>query len=126
MNLLSVVPVVGDIIDKMIPDKDKAAEIKLELAKLDAQESIEQKKVLASMLGNKSLFVAGAIPALIWVGVAAIANNYILLPYFPSLQTVALPGEYWSLLGTVIMGLLGKKLFDGNEIKWGNFHSPKK
>lgn len=36
--------------------------------------------------------------------VAVIANNYIVLPYFPSLHTIAIPSEVWSAM-LVILGV---------------------
>ncbi len=132
MNLLTATPAIGEIINKVIPDPNKRQELSLELAKIDAQETVARLGVLQSMLGNKGVFVAGGIPALIWVGVAAIFNNYVLLPWAgvfgATVPNIELPQYYWLLLGAIISGVLGKKAFDENEIwrKDGTLLSPSK
>ena len=78
MNILELIPGIGSIIDKVIPDPNKKTELKLELAKLDAAEATERLGVLKNMMGHKSLFVAGGIPALIWLVVLYILFNHIV------------------------------------------------
>lgn len=123
MNLLELIPGISGIIDKIIPDPNKQQELKLELAKLDAQENIARMGMLGNMLSNKSFFVAGGIPAIIWLAVVYLATNYILFPLLAGLgmqiAPIQLPGEYWSLLQIVVVGLFGKKVIDGNEWRWG-------
>lgn len=131
MNVLELIPGIGKIIDRIIPDADKKTELKLELAKLDAAEATERLGVLKNMMGHKSLFVAGGIPALIWLVVAYILFNHIVFPLLGAcglhVEPIALPEGYWSLLQTVIIGLFGKKVIDGNEWRWnGKLVSPAK
>lgn len=132
MNILEAVPAVTSIIDKFVPDAKSKQELQLELSRLEVQENTSRLEVLKAMLGNKSLFVAGGIPALIWVGVLAIFNNYVLMPWAAvfgaTIPNVSLPDYYWILLGAIITGILGKKAFDENEI-WradGTLLSPSK
>lgn len=131
MNILELIPGIGSIIDKVIPDPNKKTELKLELAKLDAAEATERLGVLKNMMGHKSLFVAGGIPALIWLAVVYILANYIIFPLLGavglSVTPIQLPDEYWGLLKVVIVGLFGKKVIDGNEWRWnGKLISPAK
>jgi len=83
------------------------------------------------MLSNKSMFVAGGIPALIWLGVIMLFNNYVLLPWAEAFglraPQVILPEQYWTLLGWIITGLFGKKIIDNNAWYWkGKLISPSK
>lgn len=131
MNILELIPGIGSIIDKVIPDPNKKTELKLELAKLDAAEATERLGVLKNMMGHKSLFVAGGIPALIWLVVLYILFNHIVFPLLGGfrlhVEPIALPEGYWTLLQTVIVGLFGKKVIDGNEWRWnGKLVSPAK
>ena len=130
MNLLEIIPGISGIIDKIIPDPNKKEELKLELSKLDAQDTTARMGVLSSIMGHKSIFVAGGIPALIWLAVVYIFANHILYPLLGAfglhITPITMPGEYWSLLNVVIVGLFGKKVFDGNTIKFGSFESPSK
>lgn len=127
MNLLQLVPQITDIIGKVLPDPNKKAELELELSKVQADEVKARMGVLQGMLSNKSLFVAGAIPALLWLAVLGLFNNYVLGPWF-DLIPINFPDQYWTLLSTVIIGLFGKKIVDGNEFRWpnGNVASPRK
>ncbi len=127
MNLLDLLPGLSGIIERVIPDPDKKAELELELSKIQAEEVKARMGVLQGMLSNKSLFVAGAIPALLWLAVLGLLNNYVLGPWF-GVQPINFPDQYWTLLTTVIVGLFGKKVMDGNEFRWpnGNIASPKK
>lgn len=127
MNLLEAIPGITEIIGRVISDPNKKAELSLELAKVQVDEVKARMGVLQGMLSNKSLFVAGAIPALIWLAVLGLFNNYVLGPWF-SLHPINFPDQYWTLLSTVVIGLFGKKVVDGNEFRWpnGNVLSPKK
>lgn len=132
MNILSALPAVEQLIDKFVPDAQAKQQLQLELQKLEVQENSSRLEVLKAMFSNKSLFVSGGIPALIWVGVLSIFNNYVLLPWASvfgaTAPNVELPEYYWILLGAIITGILGKKAFDENEIwrKDGTLLSPSK
>lgn len=133
MSFLSEIlslPAVDKVIDRVIPDKQKQAELKLELARLQIEDNIESRKVLSSMFQNKSWFVSGAIPSIIWMASLMLFNNYVLLPWAEvfgyTVPQVVFPDGYFSLLGTIVIGLFGKKVFDENEIRWGSFYSPPK
>lgn len=123
VNLLNAIPAIGEIINKVVPDRDKQMELKLELAKIDAQESVSRLKVVGHMLQNKSVFVSGGIPALLWLAVLYIVANYIVFPMLAGLgmniSPIDLPPEYWSLLKVIVVGLFGKKVVDNNEWRWG-------
>ena len=129
--LLDYIPALGEIIDRVLPDPKKAQELKAEIAKLQANENIARMGVLQAMLSNKSMFVAGGIPALIWLGVIMLFNNYVLLPWAEVFglraPQVILPEQYWTLLGWIITGLFGKKIIDNNAWYWkGKLISPSK
>lgn len=133
MSLLTTIlglPAVTNAIDKVIPDKTKQAELKFELEKLKLEDDTESRKVLKAMLGNDNWFVSGAIPALIWMASIMLFNNFVLLPWAEvfggTVPEVVLPSGYFNLLGAIILGLFGKKAFDGNEIKFGSFYTPRK
>lgn len=89
MALLSLIPLVGDILDKLTIDPDKKAEMKLELAKLADQElarasneRIAQTEVNKVEATHRSIFVAGWRPAVGWGCAAAFVYTTILAPLF--------------------------------------------
>lgn len=106
----------SQLIDRLWPDPQKAAEAKLELYKL--QSSGELQTMLAQMEINKveaanpSLFVAGWRPCIGWVCATALFYQYLLRPlvigFAPSfgITPPPFPGldeNLWQLM----MGMLG-------------------
>jgi hypothetical protein len=108
MGLLSILPGIGDILDKFIPDASKRAEVKLELAKLadqeaarESQERIAQTEVNKVEAGSSSLFVAGWRPAVGWACVAGFSYTTLIAPAF------GLGIADTSFLRDVLLGMLG-------------------
>jgi hypothetical protein len=118
MSLLSFLPILGTLIDRLIPDKAAAAKAKTELEALE--QSGELKLMLAQIEVNKteathpSIFVAGWRPAIGWVCALIYGYHYFLAPVIIMLIAVsngagveALPkfdlSDIWPVLG----GLLG-------------------
>lgn len=124
MDILTAIPAIGQLINKFVPDANAKKELELELQKLEAQETQARMGVLSAMMGNKSFFVAGGIPALIWLAVVYLAANYILFPLLAgfgmNITPINLPDAYWTLLEVIVVGLFGKKVIDGNEWRWGD------
>ena len=130
-SLLEYIPAIGSIIDRVVPDPKQKEQLKYELAKLQADENVARMGVLQSMFQHESLFVAGGIPSLIWIGVLSLLNNYVLMPWMGviglSAPAVELQEQYWTLLGWIITGLFGKKIVDNNAWFWkGKLVSPSK
>jgi hypothetical protein len=122
--LIAAVPVIGKLLDKIIPDPVAAAEAKQrlfesmqkgELAYLDA----DVKLALAQIDVNKeeardpSLFKSGWRPAVGWLCVAGFGYMAILRPILPWVLTVAgvdvppLPAIDTAEIGALLFGLLG-------------------
>ena len=118
-----LIPVLGNLLDRIFPDQKAAAEAKLEvmrmaqageLAQLDAEVKlitgqIEVNKVEAA---NQSLFVAGWRPAIGWVCGAAFAFKFILGPAAVVAMAMAghpitLPEFDFTEMSTILMGMLG-------------------
>ena len=118
-----LIPVIGNLLDRIFPDPKAAAEGKLELmrmaqagelAQLDAEVKlisgqIEVNKVEAA---NQSLFVAGWRPAIGWVCGAAFAFKFILGPAAVVAMAMAghpitLPEFDFTEMSTILMGMLG-------------------
>jgi len=118
-----LIPVLGNLLDRIFPDPKAAAEAKLEvmrmaqageLAQLDAEVKliagqIEVNKVEAA---NQSLFVAGWRPAIGWICGAAFAFKFILGPAAVVIMAMAghpitLPEFDFTEMSTILMGMLG-------------------
>lgn len=132
MGFLNALPIVGQLIDKIIPDPEKRLELKLELEKIDLQRDIAGLEAAKAMLSNQHWFVSGAIPSLIWLASVMLATNCVLIPIAQfigqlngvvvAIPQIQYPGEYWYLLGVIITGLFAKKSAD-KGLQLGNFRT---
>ena len=100
MSLLALLPVVGNILDKIIPDPAQKAEAQLkmlemaqkgEMAVLDADlrvalGQIETNKIEAASAG---LYKGGWRPGAGWICVAGLGYTFLLRPLLPWLATLA-------------------------------------
>lgn len=108
MGLLSVVPILGQILDKVIPDPEERMKLQLELAKLADQEAaresaerIAQTEVNKVEASHSSIYVAGWRPGAGWVAVAAMAYTLIIAP------VAGLPISDTPFLRDILLGMLG-------------------
>ena len=76
---------VEKILGKFIQDKDEAARLAFEISSLAEKQaheiSLSQIEVNKEEAKSHSLFVSGWRPAVGWVCVLAMINNFILIPY---------------------------------------------
>lgn len=117
MGLLEFIPVIGKVLDRVIPDKGAAAEAKLKLLELQqsgelahlaaetelAKGQLEINKVEA---GNANLFVAGWRPGVGWVCCLALVYQFFLRPALITFGKPAPDLEMGDLI-TILLGLLG-------------------
>lgn len=121
--LPALIPLLGNLFDKFVPDPQAAAEAKLkvmemaqngELAQLNADlqlatGQIEVNKIEAA---NASLFVSGWRPAVGWCCVAAFACKFVGGPLvFVFSQwighPITLPTFDFTEMSTILLGMLG-------------------
>ena len=112
----SILPVAGEVIDRVVPDKNAKAKAKrdLEKALVDAEVSgllgqIESNKIEAA---SRSAFVAGWRPFIGWTCGSAMAYAYVVQPFltFILAQTghlIELPRIELGEMMPVLLGLLG-------------------
>jgi len=121
--LTALIPILGSLLDKFIPDPDAAADAKLkmldmvqkgELAQLDADLKLAtgQQDVNKVEAANASLFVAGWRPFIGWVCGAAFAFKFIGGPLAVVVMSmtghpITLPEFDFTEMSTVLLGMLG-------------------
>lgn len=108
---------VSDLLGKFVADKDQRERLAHEIATMAERQAHEQ--ALAQMdvnrqsAAHKSLFVAGGRPAAIWVCVAGMAFNFVLLPValmgltVAGVDTTGLDPLDMSGMMPILLGLLG-------------------
>jgi hypothetical protein len=112
----TLLPLLGGVIDKVIPDRAAAEKAKLDMqAKLlDAATTgaLAQIEVNKTEAGHQSVFVAGWRPAIGWICAAALAYSYMIVPLVGFTLTLmgqpvprwpVLDGNLWELM----FGMLG-------------------
>lgn len=123
MSILNFLPIVGKVLDKILPDKlaREAAQLELlklaqtgELALLDAdlkmaQGQMETNKAEAS---NPSLFVSGWRPFVGWILATGMGSQFVLGPFVQWASTLAGYPTVWPQLDlmpmlTMLGGMLG-------------------
>ena len=85
MNIVSlltggIVESVGKIADDLFTSDEERLKMDLESKKIDAGLAVAQMKVNQQEASHKSVFVAGWRPGMGWVGVAAMAYQFLLQP----------------------------------------------
>ena len=124
MSLLSLLPFVGKIIEKIIPDPVAAAAakqaafdsaLKGELAYLEADVrlAIGQMEINKEEAKDPSLFKSGWRPGVGWLCLAGFAYMAVVRPILPWVLTVAgldvppLPAIDTAEIGALLFGMLG-------------------
>lgn len=101
MNFFTAIPVIGDLIDSLTKGIDEIftsdeerGKIDVEKKKIELQELATQLKAQHAQLqinlvqaNHRSIFVAGARPAIIWIGAIGLAYEAILRPIFSWIAT---------------------------------------
>jgi len=116
MAFLAFLPVIGQLIDRLLPDPAASNAAKAELAKMELSGELAQ--VMAQLDINKteaassSLFVAGWRPFVGWTCGSALAYTYIAQPFLTFVlaaagHSVALPPLSLADLLPVLFALLG-------------------
>lgn len=120
---LSLIPVISQLLDKIIPDPQARENAKLALAKEENAQALQQMQMLLQAdqsqtqineeeAKNTNLFVSGWRPFIGWVCGVAFAYHFILQPLLAFIITahggeVKLPQFDMGALSTVLMGMLG-------------------
>jgi hypothetical protein len=119
----TLIPIIGNLLDKFFPDPSAAAEAKLklmqmaqtgELAQLDAELKMAtgQQEINKVEAASSSVFVAGWRPFIGWVCGAAFAFKFIGGPLAVVIMAalghpITLPAFDFTEMSTVLLGMLG-------------------
>ena len=121
--LLSLVPAISDLLDRIIPDPDARGKAKLELIREENTLALQQMQLAlladqnqtqinAVEAQNANLFVSGWRPFIGWVCGVAFAYHFVAQPLLAFIilnngGEVKLPTFDMEALSTVLMGMLG-------------------
>lgn len=92
MGWLSVVPVIGSLLDKLIPDKDAREKVEARLKEISLSGELERDiaQIRANMMegSHHSIFVAGWRPWIGWICGTSILLGAIVKIFLPALIVV--------------------------------------
>ena len=117
------------LIDRFIPDKEKAAKAKLELLEMEQNGELkiieQQSQIIQSEIKSDSKLAKNWRPILMLSFVAIIVNNYILAPYIHALTGFAapelnLPPDMWAVLKLGIGGYVVGRSAEKVMKEWRN------
>ena len=94
--------------------KLREIEIELDLEVLKVEKAVieSQASVVMAEINGKSWMQRNWRPSLMFVFIAIIFNNFILLPYFPNIQVLEFPTAFWSLLTVSVGGYIGARTYE--------------
>lgn len=123
MGILDFVPLIGNVLDRILPDPKVAAEAKLQMLQMaqngqlevlhaETQLALGQQDINKVEAASSSLFTSGWRPFIGWVCGSAMAYKFILFPLLMFLfaafgHPLILPVLDWTEMSTVLMGMLG-------------------
>jgi len=122
--LTTLLPMVGNVVNKVIPDKDKAAELEKEmtLSLLQSSDALEKARtdIIKAEASSDNWITSSWRPILMLVITAIVAMNYLFTPlirlFYPEMPMLDLPDELWNLLtigvGGYVVGRSGEKMID--------------
>jgi len=134
MGVLSLIPGVGEVVDKVldkalsfIPDPEQRAKAVQAVHEMDLRADLAQLEVNKGEAGSPNLFVAGWRPFVGWVCGAAFAYKFVVQPflcwglliYLPDYPVARLPALDWSEMSTILCGLLGLGYYRTREKEAG-------
>ena len=121
-----IAKIVGGIVDKAVPDKDLKEKLKHELNTQlingDHEELIAKSKIVQAEASSKHWLTATWRPALMWICIIVIANNYIISPILNAiLGTVielSIPDQMWNLLTIGVGGYIAGRSAEKVATNW--------
>lgn len=78
--LTPLLPIISNIIDRVVPNPTEKAKLQLELAKLEQELMVGQIEVNKVEAGHRSIFVAGWRPAVGWIGAIGVGYSFVVEP----------------------------------------------
>ena len=121
-----IAKIVGGIVDKAVPDKDLKEKLKHELntqlLNADHEELIAKSNIIKAEAESKHWLTATWRPALMWICIIVIANNYIIAPFtnffFGTVIELSIPDQMWNLLTIGVGGYIAGRSAEKVATNW--------
>lgn len=124
-----LVPRIADIIDSAVEDKDLSKKLKQEINSQLIQDKakLEQSaaEIVKAEINGESWMQRNWRPVLMFVFMAILANNFILVPYAVAfgleVPVLEFPQAFWGLLTVGVGGYIGGRSYEKIKSKSTNF-----
>lgn len=115
-KLLSSLPIVNNVLDRVLPSK-LSNEEKAKLAhELDIELLRQRGSILAAEASSEDKWTSRARPSFLYVVYAVIIFNYIILPLVGvlgiSLPELVIPEALWNMFGMGYLGYVGGRTWE--------------
>ena len=122
MNFALLLPILGNLIDRIFPDKEKADQAKVEMQQQINEANAELYRAEAAKMESKSKVVVAEAnstsyaarnwrPHLMYCLMATYPVNWILFPILRAfgldIPALPIPSEYWTVLSIGLGGYIG-------------------
>ena len=116
-GFLAALPLIGKVIDKIIPDPAQKAEAQFKLMQLAQNGELAELEASAGIVkaeaSSEHWLTSTWRPALMYTFITIIANNFLLAPYVELFFNVdvalTIPDQAWTLLNIGVGGYLGSR-----------------
>jgi hypothetical protein len=117
---------IGKVVDRAIPDRDKAEELKAQMTLALIQEGNAELQGAVSIIQaeaqGESWMQRNWRPILMLTIVAIVANNYLVAPYLAAMgleaPTLELPERLWDLMTLGVGGYIGGRSIEKAVSAW--------
>jgi hypothetical protein len=114
------------VVDKAVEDKDLKEKLKAEISQQlltnDSKELQAAASIIQAEAGSKHWLTATWRPALMWICIIVIFNNYILMPFanliFGSSLVLEIPDPMWNLLTIGVGGYIAGRSAEKVAENW--------
>ena len=121
-GILSAIPIVDKIIDRVIPNK-LGSEEKAKLAhEIDVEMLRQRGSILAAEASSEDKWTSRARPSFLYVIYAVIIFNYIILPLAAvaglTLPVLEIPDTLWQMFGIGYLGYVGGRTWEKSKVHY--------
>jgi hypothetical protein len=135
MNFLALLPIFTTLIERLFPDKEKAAEAALEMRRILSEADAKRAEAEAIQMQAKSEVIKAELQTDSWMaknwrallmmtGVVMLINNWVFTPLLSAIGlpivSVPIPVELWTLLSIGLGGYIGRETIKNySDAKYG-------
>lgn len=120
-GILSAVPILDKIIDRVVPNKLGSEEKARLVHEIDVEMLRQRGSILAAEASSEDKWTSRARPSFLYVIYAVIIFNYIILPLAAvaglTLPVLEIPETLWQMFGIGYLGYVGGRTWEKTKVQ---------